>query len=86
MIFKKGQLIDCKNFEVSIGIYDPKEVAIFSKKTGDFVKINKSNLKRSKKLRKIKRVFKYWLNSNNTFTFSFMNDLRTQQLINELKK
>ena len=85
MEFKKGQNIVCKNFDISIGIFDSREVALFSKITGKFVKMNKANLKRSKKLRKVKRLFKTRLNSKDTFTFSFMQPSQIEVLIRELK-
>ena len=68
------------NFMISIGHSDIREVALFSKSSGRFVKLNKQNLKRSKTLRRVKTRFSSWLNARDTFTFSFM----TPDLINEL--
>lgn len=79
--FEKGQEIIVGNFIVSIGIFNAREVAIFSKATGKFCEFKHAG----KKLNKIKRNFKTWLNSNETFTFSFMTKDITEELIENLK-
>ena len=53
---KKQSLINAGNFQVSIGTYNISDVAIFSKSTGNFVKM--SSIKKSKKLKSVKRKFK----------------------------
>ena len=81
---KKGNLINCGNFLLSIGTFNTSDVAIISKSSGDFVKMK--SLKKSKKLKSVKRKFKSWLNSDNTFTFQFMTPDLTVDLIHLLKK
>jgi len=83
MKFTKGQQINAGNFIVSIGTFDTSDVAIISKHSGDFVLIKQTKI--SPKLKRVKRLLKSWLNSNNTFTFQFMNDDLTTQLLNILK-
>ena len=73
-IFQKGQQINAGNFIVSIGTFDTQDVAIISKKSGDFVKLKQAKV--SKKLRKIKRLHKLWLNNHDTFNFQFMPDTK----------
>lgn len=80
----KKALINAGNFKVSIGTYDTRDVAIFSKHSGEFVKLKQAKV--SKKLRKIKRQFKGTLNSDTTFTFSFMQPEAVKELIQILKK
>jgi len=79
---KKGQQINAGNFIISIGAFDIREVAIISKSSGDFVKIANTGVK----LKKVKRKFRTWLNSDTTFTFSFMTEERIIELIELLKK
>lgn len=81
---KKNQQINAGNFLVSIGTYNETDVAIYSKSSGEFVKFKSIN--KSKKLKKIKRVFKAWLNSDETFTFQFMPENITIDLIKILRK
>lgn len=83
--FEKDDFFPAGNFMVSIGHYSTTEVALFSKTSGNFVKLNKANLKRSKTLRKIKRKFRSYLNSKETFTFSHMIPEVTNDLIQTLK-
>jgi len=83
MKFTKGQQINAGNFIVSIGTFNTSDVAIISKHSGDFVLIKQTKI--SPKLKRVKRLLKSWLNSNNTFTFQFMNDDLTTQLLNILK-
>lgn len=80
---KSNTLINCtNNFQLSIG--NPEtEVAIISKNTGTFVKL--SQVKKSKKLKKIKRKFKWQLNNQNTFCFSWMFEDQTLEIIQILK-
>ena len=79
----KGQQISAGNFIVSIGSFTTTEVAIFSKSSGKFVELKMT--KRSKKLKKIKRKFKTWLNSESTFTFSHFTPEKVGELVTELK-
>jgi len=79
--FEKGQEITVGNFIVSIGSFNEKEVAIFSKSTGKFCEFKHAG----KKLKKVKKIFKTWLNSNEIFTFSFMTKDITEELIKALK-
>lgn len=79
--FKKGQQINAGNFIISIGTFDKREVAIISKSSGNFAKIKNAG----KKLLKVKRTFKAWLNSKDTFTFSHMTKDNTEELIKNLK-
>jgi hypothetical protein len=82
--FKKGTIINAGNFQVSIGTYNITDVAIFSKHTGKFVQFK--NIKKGSKLSKLKRKFKLWLDSDNEFTFRFMQPETTIELIKFLKK
>tara|TARA_R110000787_G_scaffold278198_1_gene387834 strand:- start:31 stop:309 length:279 start_codon:yes stop_codon:yes gene_type:complete len=79
--FELGQEISVGNFIVSIGAFNKRDVAIFSKSTGKFCEFKHAG----NKLKKVKRVFKTWLNSNETFTFSFMTKNITEELIKNLK-
>ena len=79
---KTGEQIKAGNFIVSIGAFDKREVAIISKSSGDFAKIKNAG----KKLKQVKRKFKTWLNSDETFTFSFMTEDLINDLITLLKK
>jgi len=81
---KKGMLINAGNFQVSIGTHDITDVAIISKSSGKFVEFK--NIQKGGKLSKVKRKFKLWLNSNETFTFERMQPETTIELINFLKK
>ena len=81
---KKGMLINAGNFQVSIGTFKITDVAIISKSTGKFVEFK--NIVKGSKLSKVKRKFKLWLNSNETFTFEFMQPETTIELIKFLKK
>lgn len=76
--------ISAGNFQVSVGTFDVREIAIISKSTGNFVELKQSKV--SKKLRKVKRVFKNNINSDNTFTFSFMTENQVVELIKLLRK
>jgi hypothetical protein len=75
-------LINCGSFTVSIG-QTTKDVAIISKSSGDFVKLDQTS--RSKKLRKVKRTFKNHLCCDQTFCFSWFNDDMTKQLVDILR-
>ena len=83
-LIKKQALIKAGNFLVSIGADKITDVAIISKSTGDFVKFK--NIRKGGNLAKAKRKFKRWLNSDETFTFEFMQPETTLELINFLKK
>lgn len=80
----KGQQISAGNFIVSIGIFKTTDVAIINKsQTRGFSQL--ASCKRSKKLRKVKRNFKAFLNSEKTFTFEWMQEDQVEQLIKILK-
>jgi len=80
---KSNTIINCtNNFEVSIGRPET-EVAIISKNTGTFVKL--SQVKKSKKLRQIKRKFGRHLNNETDFCFSWMFEEQALELIKILK-
>ena len=79
----KGNQISAGNFIISIGAFNTGDIAIISKSTGDFTRLTQA--KRSKKLRKIKRTFKSFINNDTTFNFQFMTDDLTTQLIMMLK-
>ena len=81
---KKGMLINAGNFQVSIGTFNITDVAIISKNNGKFVEFK--NIRKGGKLSKVKRKFKSNLNSNDAFTFQFMQPDTTIELINFLKK
>jgi hypothetical protein len=81
---EKGTVIKAGNFIVSIGSFNITEIAIISKSTGDFVKFK--DIKKGGKLAKVKRKFKENLNSETTFTFSFMWPDTIAELIKFLKK
>lgn len=71
-----------QSFTLSHG-FKSGEIAIFSNNTNDFVKL--SSTKKSKKLAKVKRLFKHNLNCNNTFCFSHMTQEQIKQLIQIFK-
>ena len=81
--FTKATLINAGNFQVSIGTFSSSEIAIISKSSGNFV--NLEQIKTSKRLRKVKRLLKSNINSDSTFTFSFMQDDQIDKLIQILK-
>jgi len=81
--FTKAILINAGNFQVSIGTFSSSEIAIISKSSGNFV--NLEQIKTSKRLRKVKRLLKSNINSDSTFTFSFMQDDQIDKLIQILK-
>ena len=81
---KKGMLINAGNFQVSIGTFNITDVAIISKSTCKFVEFK--NIQKGGKLSKVKRKFKNFINSKDTFTFQFMQPETTIELIKFLKK
>ncbi len=81
---KKGQRISAGSFMISIGKFSTADVAIFSKHSGDFV--SQRMTKRSKKLRKIKRLFKHHLCCDKTFCFGHMTEAQAVEMIAILKK
>tara|TARA_B110000285_G_scaffold203670_1_gene239983 strand:+ start:16440 stop:16712 length:273 start_codon:yes stop_codon:yes gene_type:complete len=82
-IFTPCQDINAGNFVVNIGILDTTDVCIFSKSSGDFVKLKQTKV--SKKLKRVKRNFKAFLCSDQDFVFRFMQDDDTINLIKILK-
>ena len=80
---KKSALISAGSFYVSIGRDDVTDVAMISKKSGRFAKL--SHGKNSERLKTIKKSFKTFLNSDETFTFQHMPEYYTAELINVLK-
>jgi len=80
---KKGNQINAGNFIISIGTFNAGHVAIISKSSGEFVLLKQAKI--SKKLRKIKRNFKSYINNDTTFNFEFMTEDLTIQLITILK-
>ena len=80
---EKSALINAGNFLISIGTYNITDIAIVSKRTGEFCKF--SDIKKGGKLAKAKRKFKTWLCSTETFNFAFMTTQTTIELINFLK-
>ena len=83
--FTKGQQIFLdKSFTISIGSFDTSDVAIISNFTGQFVTL--STAKKSKRLRKVKRKFKTFINNDQDFCFQHMPDHITADLIDTLKK
>ena len=88
-IIAKGDIgypteIETKNFEVSIGTFHKGEVAVFSRMSGDFVKM--SNVKDSKLFKRVRRNLKSNLNSEQTFTFSHMQPNQVALLVKILKE
>jgi len=72
-----------KPFSISISTINSKEVAIFSNANGDVVPL--SRCKVSKRLAKIKKLFKANLCSSEHFYFSYMSMDQTEQLKQLLK-
>ena len=83
-LIQKEALINAGNFQVSIGCHKITDVAIISKHTGRFVQIK--DIRKGGKLAKVKRKFRRWFNSHDTFTFEWMQPETTLELINFLKK
>ena len=79
---KENTIIKAGEHLVSIGI-QKHFVAIISPNTNKFIKLAKS--KTNKRLRKAKREFAIWLNSNDTFTFERFDTDQTLRLIEILK-
>ena len=80
---KKATLISAGNHLVSIGTFKTSDIAILSKHTHEFVKLERA--KTNKKLKKVKRLFKSNLNNDTDFVFEFFTDDKTRQLISILK-
>lgn len=81
--FKKGTLISAGNHLVSIGTFKTSDIAILSKYTHRFVKLERA--KTNNKLKKVKRLFKSNLNNDTDFVFEFFTDDKTRELISILK-
>jgi len=79
---KTNTLVRAGNHLVSIG-RETSFVAILSPNTNDFVELSRA--KTNKQLRKVKRKFKTWLNCDNSFSFEFMTNELTNELISTLK-
>lgn len=79
---KKGEQISAGKFVVSVGSFDESEIAIISKSSGKMSKLKHAG----SKLKQIKRKFKPWLCSQESFAFSFMTNDLTLDLIKMLKK
>jgi len=80
---KPKTLIRCKGFDVSIGTYSTSDVAIISHSSGEFAKFK--DIRKGGRLAKIKRKFKLWINSGDSFCFQFMPTTTTLELIQMLK-
>lgn len=85
MEIKKATLINAGNYQVSVGTYSTGEIAIISKSSGEFVRLEHLP-KKGGVLRKIKRKFKIYLNSEETLTFSHLPESMTLEMIKMLKK
>tara|TARA_R110000851_G_scaffold33317_2_gene88615 strand:+ start:355 stop:618 length:264 start_codon:yes stop_codon:yes gene_type:complete len=72
----KGLQIPIGNFTLSVGTYNTTEIGLFSNHNGMAVRF--SSLKRSKKLRTIKRKFGAHLSSHDSFFFSHV----TEEILN----
>mgnify|MGYP003109204286 CR=1 FL=1 len=81
--FKKGTTIQAGNHLVSIGTFDTGDIAILSKHTHDFTKLERT--KTNKRLKKAKRRFKSFLACDTTFCFRHFSDDMTDELIFILK-
>jgi hypothetical protein len=79
---KTDMLIKAKGFEISIG-RRIDQVAIISKSTNEFTPL--SSVKKSKRLSKIKRIFRNKLCDSTCFFFEGMDNDSTQKLIKLLK-
>lgn len=75
--------IKAGNHIVSIG-RETHFVAIISPQTGEFVELKRTRT--NKRLRKIKREMKSWLNCSETFCFERLGEDQTIKLINILKE
>jgi len=67
-------------FDLSISDFNKRELAIFSKTTGEFSPLNS----KSKILKSVKKKFKSNICDRESFCFSFMDDEQTTELINLL--
>ena len=84
MEWTKGQQIRInQNFTLSISIFNANEVAIISNNTDSFVKLSQTKV--SKKLRKIKRLFRSHLSCHETFCFGWLSDSDILRVIDILK-
>ena len=82
-MFTRGQNISAGNFIINIGSFDTTDVAIISKSTGAFTKIKQAKV--SKKLRKVKRVFKSFINNPDTFVMQHLDSDQVRTLLQILK-
>jgi len=82
LIINKAR-ISAGTFQVSVGTFDDREISIISKYSGEVVQLKQTKI--SKNLRKVKRLFKNNLNSNTSFTFSFMTRNQVVEIIKILR-
>lgn len=78
----RGQQIIIGQYELSIGLIDSREVAIFHKRTGLIVDIAKS---KSRKIKAIAKEHKYFLQSGTEMYFSHVSTERLQSIIDTLQ-
>tara|TARA_R110002153_G_scaffold76733_3_gene197621 strand:+ start:4222 stop:4485 length:264 start_codon:yes stop_codon:yes gene_type:complete len=81
--FNLGQDINAGNFIVNIGTFDTTDVAIISKSSGHFVKIKQSKI--SKKLKLIKKLFRFNINNSTDFVFQSLQVDQVNDLITILR-
>ena len=81
--FKRGTTINAGNHLISIGTFTTSEIAILSKHTHEFTKLERT--KTNKKLKKAKRRFKSFLCCDTSFCFRSFTDDMINELILILK-
>jgi hypothetical protein len=78
----RGQQIVIGQYELSIGLIDSREVAIFHKKSGLVVDVTKST---SKKIKSIAKEHKYFMQGKSEMYFSHVFTERLQSIIDTLQ-
>jgi hypothetical protein len=78
---KPNTLIRCKGFDISIG-RETHQIALISQSTGEFTRF--ASIKKGGRLSKIKRKFKIFLSSSDSFFFEFMGKDDTMTIIKML--
>ena len=83
MLIQKNKIIRVGNYLIHVGTYKTTDIAIFSKNTHEVIKFR--NIRKGSKLAKIKRDYKIYLSSTDSFYFSFMQEDTLEALIKDLK-
>lgn len=84
LTLQKGTTINAGNHLISVGTFNTSDIAILSKRTGDFVQF-KDIPKKNSPLNKIKLRFKHHLCCDHSLVFSWMSKDNVLDIIKILK-